>query len=178
MPNRILREGILTSVAVNSLTPQAEVFYRRLMSIVDDFGRFDGLAPVIFGRLYALQIDRVRVADVERWIAECEKAGLVRTYTVAGKPYLTLKNLGEPRATKSKYPEPTKDIREWQGLDESICARLRANVPDSYSGSSAPTGASSCARALTPGKMRAGEKSVGDIVAERLNREKAKRAKR
>jgi hypothetical protein len=39
MPNRELREGILTSERINALTFPAEVFYRRLMSVVDDFGR-------------------------------------------------------------------------------------------------------------------------------------------
>ncbi len=43
MPNRIIREGILTSEAVNSLSWEAEVFFRRLLSVVDDFGR---LTPV------------------------------------------------------------------------------------------------------------------------------------
>jgi hypothetical protein len=39
MPSRLLREGILDSEAVNALSFAAEVFYRRLMSVVDDFGR-------------------------------------------------------------------------------------------------------------------------------------------
>lgn len=40
MPNRILREGILTSPNVARLGWAEEVFYRRLMSVVDDFGRY------------------------------------------------------------------------------------------------------------------------------------------
>jgi hypothetical protein len=43
MPVRILREGILTSERVDTLSPAAEVFYRRLMSVVDDFGRFSAI---------------------------------------------------------------------------------------------------------------------------------------
>lgn len=35
MPSRILREGILTSERVNALAPLEELFYRRLMSVVD-----------------------------------------------------------------------------------------------------------------------------------------------
>ena len=42
MPNRIIREGILSSDRVDQLDPPAEVFYRRLMSKVDDHGLFDG----------------------------------------------------------------------------------------------------------------------------------------
>ena len=40
MPNMILREGILTSERVNSLTTEEEIFYRRLISVVDDYGRY------------------------------------------------------------------------------------------------------------------------------------------
>ena len=40
MPNRILRDGILMSPRVNVLSSEAELFYRRLMSVVDDYGRF------------------------------------------------------------------------------------------------------------------------------------------
>jgi hypothetical protein len=36
MPNRILRAGIITSDRVNALDFGAEVFYRRLMSAVDE----------------------------------------------------------------------------------------------------------------------------------------------
>ena len=40
MPSRIIRDGILTSERINALTERAELFYRRLMSVVDDYGRF------------------------------------------------------------------------------------------------------------------------------------------
>ena len=39
MPSRILREGINTSPKVNALSPMAELFYRRLMTVADDYGR-------------------------------------------------------------------------------------------------------------------------------------------
>lgn len=125
MPNRILREAILDSEAVNALTPQAEVFYRRLMSVVDDFGRFDARPAVLRGRLYPLQLDRVREADLDRWIAECVKASLIRLYTVGSGQYILFHKLGEPRAKSSKFPAPPSD--------DCACAQTRAYVPDSYS---------------------------------------------
>lgn len=109
MPARLLREGILDSDAVNSLSPHAELFYRRLMSVVDDHGRFDGRIPIIRGRLYALQLDRIREADITRWIAECVKASLVRLYSVNSKPYIMMHKLNgnaKPRNPESKYPPP------------------------------------------------------------------------
>jgi hypothetical protein len=40
MPTRIIREGILTSERVDKLSERAELFYRRLMSVADDYGRY------------------------------------------------------------------------------------------------------------------------------------------
>lgn len=128
MPARLLREGILDSDAVCSLSFPAEVFYRRLMSVVDDFGRFDGRAAVLKSRLYPLQGDKVREADIPRWIAECEKAGLIVLYTVAAKPYILFRKLGVPRAKESKWPAPPEGLNSWDiGSGEVPCESLFAN---------------------------------------------------
>lgn len=145
MPNRVLRESILDSEAVNSLSAEAEVFYRRLMSVVDDFGRFDARIPVLRSRLYPLQLEKVREANVERCLAECEAARLVRLYVAGGKQYLTFPKLGEPRAKESKFPPPPDELPEGGALngeqtraDENTCAHVRPNTD-----SSAPTNSSS-----------------------------------
>lgn len=132
MPTRLLREGIIDSAAVNSLSPHAEVFYRRLMSVVDDFGRFDARPAVLRSRLYPLQLESVREASIPRWIAECVKAGLVRLYVVSGRQYILFHKLGAPRAKTSKYPDPPPEI-EAMRADENICAQTFADVPDSHS---------------------------------------------
>lgn len=140
MPIRLLREGIIDSEAVNSLTPEAEVFYRRLMSVVDDFGRFDGRLSVLRGRMYALQLETVREASLERWLVECESARLIRRYTHAGKPYIAFLKLGEPRAKASKYPPPPD---EPVNASESRCKQTHASAPYSYSLSDSISGAGS-----------------------------------
>jgi DNA-binding Lrp family transcriptional regulator len=107
VPDRIIRVGILTSDAVNSLSWAGEVFYRRLMSVVDDFGRYDGRASVLRAALYALKVDRVSEPDIGKWIRECEEAGLVRRYTVDSKPFLEVTKFGQKvRAKFSKWPDP------------------------------------------------------------------------
>jgi hypothetical protein len=131
------------------------VFYRRLMSVVDDFGRFDGRVTVLRSRLYPLQLDKVREADIPRWIAECEKAGLVRLYTVGGKQFILFHKLGPARAKDSKYPAPASTQAF---TDVNGCAQPQADVnvrdqpyasvpysgsgsiPDSYSGSGPASG--------------------------------------
>lgn len=107
MPSRILREGILSSDRVNSLSSAAEVFYRRLMSVVDDYGRFDGRPSMLRVSCYPLRVDAVREADLSRWIAECVKAGLLVLYAVGGKPYLEMQDFRQQARAKSKFPPPS-----------------------------------------------------------------------
>lgn len=105
MPSRIIREGILTSDRVDKLTPQAELFYRRLMSVVDDYGRFDARPVMLKVSCFPLRVNVVREADISRWTAECEKAGLIVFYAVDGKPYLEIQDFRQAvRAKQSKYP--------------------------------------------------------------------------
>jgi hypothetical protein len=107
MPNRILREGIVTSERVNSLDWDAEVFYRRLMSVIDDFGRYTANAKLLLGTCYALKLDTVSLADINRWLCECQKAGLLRLYEVSGKPFLEVIDFKQQiRSKESKYPSP------------------------------------------------------------------------
>lgn len=107
MPNRVLREGILTSERVNLLSLDGEVFYRRLMSVVDDFGRYTAHPALLRAHLYPLRLDRVREASMERLLTECEKVRLVRLYVVASKPYLEVLDFGQHvRAKHSKWPAP------------------------------------------------------------------------
>ncbi|MEO6052848.1 MAG: hypothetical protein ABIP97_02445 [Chthoniobacterales bacterium] len=113
MPERLLRPGILTSERINMLSMGAEIFYRRLMSVVDDFGRFDARPSILRASLYPLQIDRVSEASLMEWRAEAVSAGLLSVYSVQGKEYLEMSNFRQRlRAAKSKYPGPTAPLRE------------------------------------------------------------------
>lgn len=120
MPNRIIRETIITSDKVDELDPAAEVFYRRLLSKVDDYGRYDARLSILRASLFPLRLDRVREADCSRWIAACEKAGLIVLYIHGGKPYLEVANTGWVARSPSKYPELT-DLA-------NICAQVQTNA--------------------------------------------------
>src|SRR5690349_9592978 len=106
MPTRLLREGILSSDPINKLDWAEEVFYRRLMSKVDDHGLFDARLSVLRSSLYPLKVDRVREADITRWMAACQKAGLIVLYEADGKPYLQMLNTKWEKRGKAKYPIP------------------------------------------------------------------------
>ncbi len=108
MPNRILREGILTSPKVAKLGWAEEVLYRRLMSLVDDYGRYFASTDVLRGHAYPRQINKVSDSDLAKWLRGCVDAGLVRVYPAEdGESYLEIVNFGQQvRATKSKFPAP------------------------------------------------------------------------
>lgn len=129
MPNRILRDGILSSEAVCSLGWAAEVFYRRLMSVVDDHGRFHASPKLLRAACYPLQIDKVSDADIGKWTTECVAAALVSVYPAQdGKRYVQVEKFGQQVRSKSKYPEPV-DINSTPPLAPDIpCKQLLADA--------------------------------------------------
>lgn len=110
MPNRIIREGILASDRVEQLDPAGEVFYRRLLNKVDDHGLYDARPSILRANLYPLRLDRVREADISRWMAACQKAGLIVFYEAGGKPFLKVLNTNWQVRSEPKYPTPPSDI--------------------------------------------------------------------
>lgn len=119
MPNRIIRDAILSSEAVASLGWPEEVFYRRLHSIVDDYGRYEANPQLLRSRCYPLQTDSVRTADITRWMAACQKAGLILGYEVAGKQFLEVLKFGQQLRSPSKYPQSIPS--------DNTCYQLLAN---------------------------------------------------
>lgn len=107
MANRVIHEEILTSERVNSLDFPAEIFYRRLMSRVDEHGLHDGRPSILKASLYPLK--RVRHADISLWIAACEKAGLIALYDEDGKPYLQMLDWRSPHKTVDLSDAETKE---------------------------------------------------------------------
>lgn len=120
MPNRIVREGILTSDRIDQLDAAAEVFYRRLMSKVDDHGLYDARPSILRSSLYPLRVDRVREADITRWMAACQKAGVIALYEHEGKPLLQMLDTRWPARSEPKYTLPPS---------ASNCAQVPAAAP-------------------------------------------------
>lgn len=113
MPDRIVRSNIITSERVDQLSPEGEVFYRRLMHVVDDFGLYDARPSILLAALYPLKLEpgpkQVKAEDIVRWLVEVVNTNppLVRLYGADGKPYLELLSFGQRlRGTASKWPRP------------------------------------------------------------------------
>lgn len=108
MPSRILRDGYLTSERIDKLDPLAERFYVRLLLVADDFGRYPANPQLLRSHLFPLR-DDVRNTDIPRWLAACEKAGLIRCYSVEDKPFLCVLRFNQRTRSESKYPKPPFD---------------------------------------------------------------------
>ncbi len=115
MPNRMLRDWT-RSDRVNSLSVQAERFFVRLIMKVDDYGCYYADPRILKADLFPL-LENVRNTDIPRWLAECQKSGLIAMYDYEGKRYLQIRDFRQRLdKAKSKFPLPTNqpvnDFRE------------------------------------------------------------------
>jgi hypothetical protein len=116
MPNRILREAIITSRAVSGLSDSGQLFFRCLMSVVDDYGRFEADLDLLRARCFPRQLDRWPLSRVSKALAECgearssDGAPLLSVYRVddSEKEYCQINNFGQRirENSTSRYPNP------------------------------------------------------------------------
>lgn len=117
MPTRILREGIITSERVNSLSLEAELLYRRLMSVVDDYGRFHANPTVVRAACFPLKVDLFTDRKIEALLDEVVNAGLVVKYS--GGRYIAMLDFRQQTRTPSKFPQP---------LENELLIKCKANA--------------------------------------------------
>jgi hypothetical protein len=109
MPNRMLREGIVESRKMAQVYDSAKVLYYKLMSVADDFGRFEADPELLRRRLYMWETERVSAHMVAGWLKECADKDLIRLYEFSGKKYLEILNFKQQVRAKSKYPDEHGD---------------------------------------------------------------------
>lgn len=124
MPNRYIREAAIRSRAVNSLSWQAEVFWRRLLNLVDDFGRYTAEPDLLLADVFPRQLAKVREADIPRLLAECEKAGLLFRFAAGGKDFLVMNQWEPGRAKVSKYPPPPEEVCQQMQTYVYVCEQI------------------------------------------------------
>jgi hypothetical protein len=111
MAGRWIRDGILTSEKIEKLSMGAELFYRRLMSVVDDYGRYYSKPEMLRSACYPLKIDSITNDNVIAWTSECVNQRLIILYENDCKKYLCLLDFGQRARTKSKFPEPPEILK-------------------------------------------------------------------
>lgn len=126
--DRLIRGGEIDSVRVNRLSWAAEVFFRRLKHIVDDYGRMDARPSLLRSTLFPLKLNQVSEADVSKWLNDCHAVrgddnrdtGLISFYEVGGKRYLEIINFGQRKSNmREKYPPPDKVEKNFVAPEEN-----------------------------------------------------------
>lgn len=134
MPNRIIREGILSSERVDKLTAEGEVFYRRMQSVVDDFGRFFAKPELVMSSAFPLRPGRYSPEQINAWLKETEDASLSVVYEHEGKRYLQLLDFRQQeRAKASKFPAPPGSRSDCEALDEHLIGGRAADATQTHS---------------------------------------------
>lgn len=106
------------SDTMDSLSPGAEVFFTRLIMVVDDYGAFHANPKLLKAALFPLKsYTDVQVAE---WLDECLAAKredgeyLVIKYCVGGKSYVQITKFGQTGLKRMKrlFPEPDGNISQ------------------------------------------------------------------
>lgn len=150
MPQRFLRPGITNSERYNAAPIEAQnLFIPRLLSLVDDYGRFDGRASVIWGSAYSVwnhqnPTKQVTLAHVEGMIADLAQAKLIVVYQERGKTVLQFLQWQERirAGSKEKYPALTnksKLLQSFGDLQQVLFELLPPSPSPSPSPASTPT---------------------------------------
>jgi len=166
LPNRILRDWT-DSYAVNDLDAQEERFFVRLIMKADDFGRFHADPRLLKANLFPL-LPETRDTDISRWLAACEKAGLLRCYVDGrGRQFLEIQNFRQrTRQMKAKFPSagesPTDESPPDDGQltvnRQSIDCQLRTETETETETKSAPQPARDVGAVSTPETQQLGER--------------------
>lgn len=124
MGNRIIKESCRTSDQLNQLSDGAERMFWRLITVADDFGRFEADPVTLKAHCFPKLVDTLKTAKIKGWIDEFISVGLVKLYQSNDKTYgffPTWDKHQRRRAQFSKHPAPTSD---------NICRQMLRNAPE------------------------------------------------
>ena len=130
MPNRIIKDSILTSDKINSLSFFEYTLWTALILLADDYGRFHANPLIIKGYAFALRPE-VSPDDIEAGLKSLVEHDCIKTYTHGGKNYLYFPNWTEHqrlRNRKSKFPEPPLELENCQNDIAASCGQLPPNA--------------------------------------------------
>ena len=108
MGNRILKESVLTSRKLSSLTWFEQVMFDHLIVTVDDYGVFYA-DPVLLSRALFPRSTGVTEKMIREGLKHMEEQDLILRYTADGEEYLKLRSWEKHqrlRSSRRKYPAP------------------------------------------------------------------------
>lgn len=112
MPNRVIRDSILTSRQVARLDWFQQALFVRLILGCDDYGRYYGAPDIICGHLFSTS-SGVTQELVAEGLGKLEEEGLIVTYQVEGETYCALPQWSKYqvcRTRREKFPSPPTEV--------------------------------------------------------------------
>lgn len=111
MPDRVIRDELLTSERYWRCSPEARNLYISILLSVDDAARMSGAPFVLRMRCMAGTVSHERIEAILSELIDCD---LVRRYEVINKTYLFVPRFRNRKryAASSKCPEPPKEIND------------------------------------------------------------------
>lgn len=159
MPQRFLRPGITTSDAWNSVSFGAQSLFIRILTLVDDFGRYDGRVPILHGHCFALRPD-VLQKHTAGFRSELQRVALIDLYVVDGKEFIQVSKWHErARSDSSKYPSPQDCAAERSGTHEKDASLVPRSSPSTIATTSST---------IDPRSPRSGPQSMAFAIPENL----------
>jgi hypothetical protein len=111
MPDRIVRDELLTSERYWSVSIEAQRLFVHLILVVDNLSRFSGKNYTIRATCFPGQ--PIEPEKLERMLAELHDVDLIRMYVVDAERYLFLPRSGQRlRYRTSKFPSPPNEIND------------------------------------------------------------------
>jgi hypothetical protein len=105
VPNRLLREGICSSDAINDLTPEQEVLFYRLLVVADDYGYMDARPAILKAQCFPLR-DTATPPKIELWLSGLADKELITRYQKDGKPFLAINKWEQRVRSRPKFAGP------------------------------------------------------------------------
>ena len=156
MPVRLLKPGLRTSEKFNRCSLLAQSTYVRLLTMVDDYGRYLANPRLLRSELFPLGDNRgedIPLPQIETALIELKQTGLIIVYESESKSHLQLTTWNEKPRSESKFPAPEK--KQLQTIANN-CLQMITSPPspspspsDSPSDSPAPAPAPAAADAGT-----------------------------
>jgi hypothetical protein len=111
MPDRVIRDEILTSERYWSVGIEAQQLFLHLLLNVDSLGRFSGKNFTIRMSCYP---GHQRNPDmIEKLLSDLHDADLIRIYTVANERFIFVPRFRQRiRYNNSQFPDPPKEIND------------------------------------------------------------------
>ncbi len=133
MPQRLLRPGIRQSKRWNRLPYFEQVFYIRLLTLVDDYGRYEADPELLRSEAFPFgdpEGNVIQMTAIDSALLSFDSKNMLDLYEKDGTKYLQMTRWRERARTESKFPDPkTADKIPICQTNDSKCQQMIASPP-------------------------------------------------